>query len=527
MRFLVSSDTEYRIAEGPDIRVIYTAEEAPLVQELVSYHRVFKDVYQREFAWQLDEKPTYVLASAQNQEANGFATIFPQLHTVFFNGGPEHIDEFSSNSWLYTLLSHETAHLYQLNAKTGYSQTTKKYFGSSSLSGTAFFPPFLYVQHPNVFLPNFLTEGNATYNEGRFGNGGRLYNGAIRALFIDMIKKGHVNMARLMNDNIDFPYGSEKYWVGGYFQLYLAEKYGAERANAFFLQHTGQRWNPLYINATFKRVFGVTYDQALQDMITLWAPLVAAQTQASEPALMTSLSHAGLSRDTNEIRLLTTDHVGPPKLHLFHLKSQQWSDSRVHMPMGRVFRLPQNQALVSVGGKFVSNNEKRYGLFTDGYGFDRKQLDRVYFDVQDKNELWADTKNSFRQAQLNHNGQNIGVTSSSAILGQNGQAYFFSQKDKTRTLISGGKAIFSYQGYYGFPVAATTDDRIYFVGPAERGSGLFIWENNQFYRLHPSDKIVDASIVNDEKALITEVTADLLNTSTFMKMKNCFKHSQI
>lgn len=509
-RFLVSGDTDYFITEVGPYRFIYPAEYRPLIASLRNYNQMFKNFYEKEFNWQLDEKETIILASSQNQMANGFATILPRLHTTFYNGAGEIVDEMSAHSWLYTLLAHETAHLYQMNTKQGYSKFLKSVFGNSNITVGAFLPPFTYTMHPNIFLPTFIVEGNATYNENRFGNGGRLYSGAIRAMLLQLIREGKINADRLMNDHLEFPYTREKYWVGGFLFLYLSEKFGADRANRFFLEHANHNGNPLLLNTPFYETFGIGYKEAFTNLINTWQPLANSLVTANEKPLFSSAAHAALTKDAYEIRFLTTTNKNLPVAHIYNRQSKQWSEEKVNMPMGRLFRNKKNK-LVASSTEFVRSNQIRSGLFGEGYSFDPINLDKNYYDITTNNTstLWADAKNSFFAPNLTfHNSASetvsLGYAASSGIIA-NSYSYFFRQSKKTRTLYRNNTAVFSYQGYFGYPVDIVNDS-IYFIGPAERGSSLYVWSHGKFKRAHSSDLIIDAKLIDNETALIVEFT---------------------
>jgi hypothetical protein len=510
-RYLVASDKEYFIYEGETFNYIYPAEFRPLISGLENYAKLFKNLYEKEFFWQLDEKPEFVLASSQNQIANGFAAVAPRLFTTFYGGGPELIDEFSVHSWLYVLLSHEVSHLYQTNVKRGYSQTLKNLFGVSLPGGNAFFPPFTYTMHPNIFLPTFFLEGNATMNEMRFGNGGRLYNGAIRALFLNMAKNNKITFRQLMNDHIDFPYGRDKYWLGGFYFLDLAEDVGIKQANRFFYEHADYKANPFQIQAPFRKTFGLGYDEALARMLNRWKPLWQTQKMANEKAIAKSAFHTGLSKNDQEILFLTTPGDILAKINSLDLKTLKINKKTVNLPLGKVFR-KNNGELIATGSASVDASHIKAGLFGEGYKIEKYSLDKYYYDTNENASVWADAKTSFYAAQLylklkNEKPIRLGATASSAFLGSDNKAYYFKQNAKTRTLYRNSEPIFSYKGYYGVPLEAATDNQIYFIGPTERGSSIFSYQDKKFSRRHSSDLIIDASLIDSSRALIVELNS--------------------
>lgn len=518
MRFLMPNDQNYYVHEDDSYRFIYTDNQRALVHELKKYNSLFKQIYQKEFNWILDEKATLILASSHNQIANGFATIIPRLHTAYYSGGAEIIDEFAVNSWLYTLLIHETSHLYQLNVKRGYSQSLKNIFGNSNLTGAAVFPPFTYTMYPNAFLPTVFMEGNSTFNEGRFGNGGRLYSGASRALLLQLAKADKITTARLFNDHIEFPYGREKYLVGGYLFLDLARHHGVDKANYFFYTHADYKFNPFNINDPFIHNFGLSYDLAIDRFKEYWRPLFEAQKSAPEKPIFNSITHSGLTKDANEIRTLITSGKALPLAQIYNLNSKSWVSSKTNLPLGKLFR-SNNNKLVATSSEMVSNKKIRAGLFAENYTFKKSDLDKYYYDIKDDKKLWASAKNSFLAPDLYMTTANktihIGRSASTGIIGQDGASYYFKQSGKTRTLMRDQTPLFSYQGYYGFPIEAksteaeslaTKSSRVYFIGPAARGSALYLWQDGEFQRMHESDTIIDARLIDNSSALITEIT---------------------
>ncbi len=504
-KYNVPNDDKYYLYESGPYNFIYTANERPLLNDLLHFNEAIRQTYENDFNWKFDQRATVFLLSNRNQIDNGLATPLPQLETVFYPGGAEWPDEFSSNSWLYILLSHETSHLYQLNPKRGYGEWLHKITHNADLSAASVFPPFTYTEYPNVFLPTFLLEGNAVFNECRSGNGGRLYNGAIRATFLQLARAGKVNSKRLMNDHIDYPGTSEKYWVGGYLQLSLAESFGLDKVDKYFYSHADNYINPFKVNAAFIETFGVGYEGAISELNKKWQPLYSTITTSKEPVLFHSRDHGWLSKDTHEIRALANDGVSDPVAHIYDLNTNEWQTSRLQLPMGRLFRMPGGE-LVATGAGEVDNQNILAGLFYPGSGYDQTRLNRYYYDIQGHHELYADARNSFKEPSLVADGRPMGPANSSAIFGPDGEPYYFRQIGKDHTLYHNGKPLFSYKGFYGFPVEVSESGDVYFIGPVERGASLFVFHSGEFKRLNASDVIVDAKLINSENAVVVEAT---------------------
>ena len=521
-KLTVFSDEPYYVYDDGFYRFIYPASDRPFIGDLVFFNEKIRNLYQKDFDWRFDERPTLILASNRNQVANGLTTAVPRLFTIFYPGGAEYPDEFTANSWVHMLLSHETSHLYQLDQKQGYSAFLKKYFGNTSLSSNAFEIPLTYMEYPNIYLPTFLLEGNAVLNESQFGNGGRLFNGEVRAEVLALAKAGKINSTRLMNNHLYFPFTQEKYWVGGYLEAWLADQFGIERVDHYYHWHAYNYINPLQVNNAFIETFGFGYENAIQQFLKSWQPLYSTQKSAASPTLFTSLAEGDLSKEGDEIRFLTTDDETLPIVHIYNIKNHTWWSQRIDLPIGRVFR-DEKGRLVSVSSEQIDNENIKAGLFGDGYSFRRSSENKFIYDKQGRHVLYADANNSFLRFSLwsgyddqlrsGHDDQSpknqtkIGVTSSAAIFGPDLEPYYFRQENDNRVLYKGNQPLFSYKGYWGLPVEAEPSGAVYFIGPVERGASLFKWQNGTITRMTDSDVIVDAELIDEHSAVVMEISA--------------------
>lgn len=503
--FTVSSDQQYYVYDDNSYRFIYSEEYRPFIKALSERNAQVKTFYEKEFTWKLDEKPYLILASPRNQIANGFATVYPSLFTVFYGGGAEAIDEFSSSSWLNTLLIHETAHLYQTDLKQGYSKFLHSAFGNPLPNVV---PPFTYMMAPNIFLPTFILEGNATYNEGRFGNGGRLYNGENRALFLSLVKARKVNSKRLMNDHIEWPYGREKYIVGAYVQLYLAQKYGADKVNSFFMKHSRHYVNPFLVRKSFVETFGVGYEDVLRDLNKEYASYAAMMkaTDITIKPLAESISLGGLTREGNKVSFMTTDGKSMPVIHEVTRAGASLAvkKKKHNMPFGKPLRWKNKY--YSASGEPVSANAVRYSIFTDGYSRDEELDNKYVYATSGKSALYADVPRSFDKVQLYDGKTALGPTDSSAQYDEEKKPLYFRQNGDQRTLYHNGFAVLTYKGYYGKVADAAKNGDIYIIAPTERGSGLFRIRNRVATRVLASDTVVDANLLSENEVVVAEIT---------------------
>lgn len=503
--FLVPSDTDYKILEGKPYSFIYHPQYKSFVPDLIKANEAFRKLYEEEYRWILDEKAHLILASPQNQILNGFATVLPSLKTTLYVGGGHSSDIFASRSWLYNLLTHETAHLYQLNAKAPYSSFLKSFLGNP-MPDIAF-PFFTYMVSPNIFMPTFLVEGNATYNESRFGIGGRLYSGEERALFINLAQAGRVEPHWLMNDSLVWPYGRESYTTGAYLQESLAKRYGPERVNSFFKNHAHHYIWPFQINRPFQVSFGEGYRDSIEQLKKDYAKEIENFVRSTEPALHQAEFVGRLSRQNNLIYFMSSNGRNMNRLNTFDLENENFRSERKNLPLGLIFNL--NGELHANSSQVVSPTEIKYTLFSSGVKPDRNYLDHFTYDIQGDEWLSVHIPSSFVEAQLYLNNRLIGPAHSNAIIDRTrgyAQAIYFKQSGRHRVLYRQNEALVSFPGFYSRVSDILPDESVLFVSNTPNGSGLFKWNGRHILRLSPSDAIIDAKAVGEDKALVVEIT---------------------
>ncbi len=222
--YVVSNDHDYYIYHLEGFSYILTKSDFKYLPRIIGQASRSQMLFEKEFFWNLDERTSLVVTSNKNQVANAFATISPNNMVVFYKGGVEFLDSSSSASWIDTLSSHEIAHVYQLNAKNQLGSFLKKIFGNQSYLPIPIFPWPIFIS-PTALLPTFLVEGNAVLNESRLNQGGRLMSGESLVLATELNLSGKADLRYIMNSTLEFPFGKEKYIVGGYFQSFLANEY--------------------------------------------------------------------------------------------------------------------------------------------------------------------------------------------------------------------------------------------------------------------------------------------------------------
>lgn len=499
---VVSGDSDYYYINKNGYTYIFPDEYKGLLEKVIPLNEELKTVYQKDYSWKLDGQVPLILGSSKNQIANGFATIYPYPLTTFYGEGASAIDMFAEQSWLSGLIIHESAHLYQLNAKQGLAKYAKNIFGNSILVAPV--PPLYVLTSPNMFLPTWIIEGNAVFNESRFGNGGRLYSGEQRALFYALLKKGLLNENRLINNHIEFAAGAEKYIVGGYFNLYLAQKYGIKKTNSFFLNHGNRYWNPFRLDLSFRNSFNVKYITAVDSFLSKYMQVAKKQKSSTAPQIIRSMRVGPMSSTRNKVYFLSmTTSKEYPILVEVDKKTKVIKKRPANLPRGKVFKI--NNKFYSAASGNLNNSEIVFGLWDESDNLLKGSHSKIMLDIKNNKELYFDAKNSYFVPTLHKDNQFVTNTNSSALFDDNLNFYYFKQNGKERTLYKNKKPILAFKGYYG-KVVDIVKNNVYFIASTKYGSSLFVHNGKDIFRASKLDTIVDAKVINDNEFLISEVT---------------------
>jgi len=493
--YLISSD------DG-SLEVIYDKnlkKEASLAN---SFEKEVLRRYERSYGYALDCKLHLGILSANNQIANAFSTQFPLNMQMNYIAGSEMIDYMSSTSWLKTLLLHESAHNFQINPKKNrLSNIAHKIVGNLPVT-SLFFVPLFPV--PNALESSFMFEGNAVFNESRFNNGGRLYNGALLALSITQAKAGYITPKRTYNSHLYFPYNAHHYIVGGFFQLYLAQKYGTNSVNRYFWNFSGQ-YLPIQTSAIFIKTFGKDYESEIKEYSNWLSSEFSGFKESRGELIATSKFDTKLNSDKDEIFFLTSDAKSRPELKTISKKGTNLKSKKADYLFGRIFK---------VGNKYYSQASRHtevqkieMGLFDDqGRVFEESRSKIVQSQLSDGRFVYFDVNRSFDQAALYVGDEFYSYVNSSVFCDDEDNIYYFKQEGKKRTLYKNKAPILSFKGYYGF-VADVNEEGIYFVANSKYGSSLYLYDGD-IYRVTDADDIVDAKLLDKNRAIVETITAE-------------------
>ncbi len=466
--------------------------------------------YQHSFGYSLDTPLYITLAATKYQQImNGFSTQSPFNMTVFYNGGGYNPDYFATLSWLSTLSTHELAHNFQLNAKTNHwSQLNHSLFGNSFI----IFPIIPIFIYPNLFLPSYILEGNSVVNESRFNNGGRLYSGAMRAITFAYLKHKTLYAADIFNyqDDINFPFGNRSYIISAYFHAYLAERFGIDKLNHFFYYNAQKPYNILSLDDTYQKTFHKTYEQLFFDFNRHYLPIMAKQKELYGQIICQDFSSSSIhkiKKFKNKIYFVSQNYSGPQLLHIFDITTQKLTHQPFNdWPAGSPIIL-QNK-LYSMSMQQTNYNHYQIGLFDNHQQLLPQTAGKAIFDQHKNNILYVDLNKSYSQPHLFINKRFISIAHSSAIFDNKGNVYYFKNNGITRTLYKNNTALFSYKGYWGFPIDQLAN-KLYFIAPTKYGSSIFSYsfKTKQLWRESPADNILDAKMISTHHFIASTVNS--------------------
>jgi hypothetical protein len=500
---VVPHDSGYYTKDVRNTRLIYTENNLPFAEEAADIELSLQPLYENVFGYRMDEVLNVGLTSEYNQIANGFSTQYPNNRQINYIGGALTVDYFSSPSWLKTLLYHETAHNYQLNAKgSPVSQRLHFVFGN----GFVILPWFTV---PNIMESPFLLEGNAVLNESWHGNGGRLYSGRFKAATLQQAKAGNLKPEVVYNNNYNFLYGSHFYTLGGYYQYYLAENYGLEKTDSYWLK-LSDKWSwPFLTNLSMREAVGVDFNTSFAAWRETMQTEAAEMVDVDADTLVSTQFFAPMNADANQIYFIVNETGrGFPELVIYDKASGKLTRSRQSYAPGKVIRLPDGRYATQAS---VNTSPWRIyaGLFDeDAMIVDDTRSKVVEGYLGDGSQVYFNVPESYDQPQLYVGGKFYARVNSSVLIDHDNLYYFVQGEEKNRTLYRNKEPLFTIKGYYSYVSGVDSKGAIYFIANTKYGSGLFRYYNGKMTRAHAADTIFDARLIDDHSALVAVMGAD-------------------
>ena len=226
---------------------------------------------------------THVVLVDQTEVSNGFAFPLPR-NTILINAvwpaGSTFIGAL--DDWLTLAFTHEFTHIVHLDRSEGWARVVRRVFGRVGLA------------FPNLFLPQWQTEGLATYEESAITGEGRLHAGDFRAVVTEAARARRLEPIDRVNGGlIDWPDGFAPYAYGLGFHAYLAEHYG-EATLAALARDTSRRI-PYLASRAFLHVYGRSLGELWREYQRSVMASVPAFTSAPDRQAGTQLTHHGFS----------------------------------------------------------------------------------------------------------------------------------------------------------------------------------------------------------------------------------------
>ncbi len=513
---VVVSGDDYSVIENQKLEIIHADEFSDDVQIANDIERKVLQNYEKSYGYELDSKMYLGLLSSHNQIANAFSTQIPLNMQMDYIAGNSVIDYMSSPSWLKMLLLHESAHNFQINPKKNpLSRISHNILGNLPFT-MLFFVPIFPI--PNALEASFVLEGNAVFNESRFSNGGRLYNGSLLAMTILQSRAGYITPKRTYNNHLYFPYNRHNYVIGGFFQLYLAQKHGVDSVNRYFWNFSGQ-YLPIQTSWVFEKSFGGNYKSELAGFSTWLNDNYKDFVTTDGKILASSKAHTKLNSDFREIYFLTSNHKSKPKLNVISKKDGKICSKSDDFRYGEVFK---------VDGKYFTASSAKtdpqkieMGLFDENGKILKKSRSKILQGVlSDGRFVYFDVKSSFDSAKLYVGDSFYDTVSSSVFIDKKENLYYFKQSGKTKTLYKNKTPLFKLNDWYGF-VVDVDENGLYFIANSKNGSSLYLYSNGEFFRVTKGDDIVDAKLLDENRVLLTTIASDGYNyiVSSLEKIK--------
>ena len=496
---LFMPNDRYRVVEDNNISYIYSSEYN--ISKIRSYQKSIIKKYQDEFDFKLDDILYVGLASQNNQISNAFSTQIPFNSQVLYGAGVLNIDYFCFNSWLKMVISHETAHNFQLNPKANeISNISHKILGNTPVSFIGIFPVFPI---PNLMINSFLLEGNAVLNESRFNNGGRLYSGYALSEVVSMTRDNKIIPKLMYNSTLEFPYGEKSYLVGGFFQRFLMEKYGIKKVNSYFKTYSKELF-PFYVNSTFREHFGKSFEILLKEFVNEIKFKYRGYRVTKGKIVAKSQFFIHLNRSKSEIYTLIGDYRSYPKILSF--SKGKTALKRGAYRVGKPFKI--NNIYYTASSAKISPTKIKVGLFDSSAYIKKDTVGRVVEGFLPNGKMvYFDINKSLDIPYIYINNKFYDTANSSIFISDSGDLYYFKQRDNIRTLYRNRKPIFSYNGHYGF-VADVDRDSIYFISLTKNGSGIYSYRDGKIYRVSSGDDIIDFKNIDSKRGFVTTITSN-------------------
>jgi len=212
---------------------------------------------QKKINWQPGDK-THLVVSDETDSANGYATPIHFNRSVLFMAPPNSANSLEDfDDWLETLILHEYTHILHLDKASGGAESLRNIFGRQF---------FLF---PNLYQPNWFTEGLATYLETDHERGiGRGQSSLFKMMMRSEVENGIKPVSQINLPIRSWPMGTVAYLYGVHFYQFLEETYGHESIDSL-VENYSNNIIPFMINTNSEQLFNKNIDQ-LWEEFEIW-----------------------------------------------------------------------------------------------------------------------------------------------------------------------------------------------------------------------------------------------------------------
>ncbi|MCW8933176.1 MAG: hypothetical protein OQK98_00490 [Gammaproteobacteria bacterium] len=248
---------DWRTVESDHFYIHYAEGYERLAQKTANSAEQAHKKLQSKINWQPADK-THLVISDETDSANGYATPIHFNRSVLFMAPPDSANSLEDfNDWLETLIIHEYTHVLHLDKVSGGAESLRKIFGRQ----------FLFF--PNLYQPNWFTEGLATYLETDNEKGiGRGQSSLFKMMMRSEVENG-IKPANQVNLPIrSWPMGTVAYLYGVHFYQFLEETYG-QQAITGLIENYSNNIVPFMINTNTEQLFNKDIDELWVDF-SVW-----------------------------------------------------------------------------------------------------------------------------------------------------------------------------------------------------------------------------------------------------------------
>ncbi len=258
----------WRVIMTPRFAVHYSEGERELAVRVGNIAEEELDSVAELFGFHPAGRIEIVLADVAD-DANGSATILPKNTVRLYMTAPTEIAGLSSyDDWLRMLVIHELAHICDIDQTSGPARVLRWVFGKSVA--------------PNGTAPQFYSEGVAVYAETmltRTGRGRSSYVAMLLRLAALDRKMLRIDQANVLY--ADWPGPNVAYFYGGFFHLWLADKFGKEGVRSFH-RNSATYPIPYFYSPAAKAAFG----EMLPSLWNEWSNQEAKLAEAVRDAIV-------------------------------------------------------------------------------------------------------------------------------------------------------------------------------------------------------------------------------------------------